>query len=172
MGAKRVAIGDCACAALPRPAHRVHRRAEVLRPTVAAPPAYKELTPENLKDTDGWKVAQPSDATLRGKWWEIFGDPQLNSLEDQVSVSNQNIAAATATFLAARALVKQARAQYYPTVGVNPSITYSRPSHGAIRRSIHGGSSQLRFRAGRSPITRCRSTLPGSRISGGVFAIP
>ena len=65
-------------------------------------------------------MAQPSDATLRGKWWEIFGDPQLNALEEQVNVSNQNVAAAAASFLAARALVKQARAQYYPTVGGEP----------------------------------------------------
>ena len=75
------------------------------KPSVTAPPAYKELTPENFKDTDGWKQAQPSDGMLRGKWWEIFGDPGLNSLEEQVSVSNQNIAAAAASYLEARALV-------------------------------------------------------------------
>src|SRR5580693_3264153 len=92
------------------------------RPSAAAAPAYKELTPADFKNTDGWKVATPADDALRGKWWEIFHDPQLNTLEDQVNVSNQNIAAATASFLAARALVKQARSQYYPTVGVNPSI--------------------------------------------------
>ncbi len=80
------------------------------RPSVAAPPAYKELTPENFKDTDGWKQAQPGDATLQGKWWELFDDPELNSLEEQVNVSNQNIAAAAASFLEARALVRQARA--------------------------------------------------------------
>jgi NodT family efflux transporter outer membrane factor (OMF) lipoprotein len=85
---------------------------------VEVPPAYKE--------TEGWKVAQPSDAALRGKWWEIFSDTQLNSLEEQIAVSNQNVAASAANFLAARALVKQARAQYYPTIGVGPSITYAR----------------------------------------------
>lgn len=100
------------------------------RPTAAAAPAYKELTPENFKDTDGWKQAQPSDGTLKGNWWEIFNDAQLNALEEQVNVSNQNIAAAAANFLAARALVRQTRAQYYPTVTANPSITNSRPSLG------------------------------------------
>ncbi len=85
---------------------------------VEVPPAYKE--------TEGWKIAQPSDAALRGKWWEIFSDTQLNSLEEQISVSNQNVAASAANFLAARALVKQARAQYFPTIGVSPSITYAR----------------------------------------------
>src|SRR3984893_1744277 len=79
------------------------------RPPAAAAPAYKELTPENFKDTDGWKQAQPSDGTLKGNWWEIFNDAQLNALEEQVSVSNQNIAAAAANFLAARAVVRQTR---------------------------------------------------------------
>jgi NodT family efflux transporter outer membrane factor (OMF) lipoprotein len=100
------------------------------RPSAPAAPAYKELTPENFKDTDGWKQAQPSDATLKGKWWEIFNDPQLNALEEQVNISNQNIAAAAANFLSARALVRQARAQYYPTLTANPTITNSRPSLG------------------------------------------
>ncbi len=94
------------------------------RATVETPPAYKE--------TEGWKVAQPQDETIRGKWWETFNDPQLNVLEDQVNISNQNIAAAAASFLSARAMVKQARAQYYPTVSANPTIVYSRqPIFGA-----------------------------------------
>jgi NodT family efflux transporter outer membrane factor (OMF) lipoprotein len=100
------------------------------RPPAPVAPAYKELTPENFKDTDGWKQAQPGDATLKGNWWEIFNDTQLNALEEQVNVSNQNIAAAAANFLAARALVRQTRAQYYPTISANPTITNSRPSLG------------------------------------------
>ena len=98
------------------------------RPPVTAPPNYKELTPDNFKDTDGWKVAQPSDSALKGKWWEIFGDPQLNALEDQIEVSNQNVAAAAANYLAARALVREARSQYYPVIGASPSITGARES--------------------------------------------
>jgi NodT family efflux transporter outer membrane factor (OMF) lipoprotein len=95
------------------------------RATVETPPAYKEM--------DGWKVAQPQDDTIRGKWWETFNDPQLNALEDQVDISNQNIAAAAASFLSARAMVKQARAQYYPNVTANPTIVYSRqPIFGAV----------------------------------------
>src|SRR5579862_9588919 len=77
------------------------------RPAVASPGAYKELTPETAKDVAGWKTAQPQDqdATLRGKWWEVFGDPQLNALEEQADTSNQNIASAAANFLQARATV-------------------------------------------------------------------
>jgi NodT family efflux transporter outer membrane factor (OMF) lipoprotein len=90
------------------------------RASVETPPAYKEM--------EGWKTAQPQDDTLRGKWWERFNDPQLNALEEKVNISNQNIAAAAASFLAARALVKEARSQLFPTVSTNPSITVQRPS--------------------------------------------
>jgi len=96
------------------------------KPTAQAPQAYKELTPADFSKTDGWKVAQPQDNALHGKWWELFNDPELNALEEQVNISNQNIKAATASYFAARALVKQARSQYYPTVSVGPAITTSR----------------------------------------------
>ncbi len=95
-------------------------------PPTPAPPAYKEMTPENLKQTEGWKEAQPQDSVLHGKWWEVFGDQQLDALEEQVNISNQNIAASFASFLQARALVRQARSQYFPTVTTNPSITSNR----------------------------------------------
>jgi NodT family efflux transporter outer membrane factor (OMF) lipoprotein len=97
-----------------------------VRPTAQAPAAYKELTPADMQVTDGWKVAQPQDDVIRDKWWEVFNDPQLNALEEQVNVSNQNIAAAAANFLSARALVKQARSRYFPTVTTGPSITNER----------------------------------------------
>jgi NodT family efflux transporter outer membrane factor (OMF) lipoprotein len=96
------------------------------RPTMQAPGAYKEVTPDDLKKMDGWKVAQPQDSALHGKWWEILGDTQLNTLEEQVNVSNQNVAAAFANFMAARALVREARAQYFPTVTAGASITRQR----------------------------------------------
>ncbi len=92
------------------------------RPTMQAPQTYKEVTPADLKKMDGWKVAQPQDSALHGKWWETLGDPQLNALEEQVNISNQNVAAAFANFMAARALVRQARAQYFPTASVGASV--------------------------------------------------
>ena len=97
-------------------------------PSTDNPAVYKELTPAGFPNTDGWKVAQPKDDALRGKWWEIFNDPQLNALEDKVNVSNQSIAAAAANFFAARAMVREARSQLFPTVSVNPSITSQRSS--------------------------------------------
>ena len=109
-------------------------------PSAETPPAYKELTPADFQNTDGWKVAQPNDAALRGKWWEIFNNPELNALEEKVDVSNQTIASAAASFFAARALVKEARAQLFPTVTVNPSITVQRPSATLSSGKSGGGS--------------------------------
>src|SRR5580698_2531444 len=97
-------------------------------PAEQAPAAYKEITPADQKDIENWKTAQPSDDALRGKWWEIFGDPQLNTLEDQVNVSNQSIASAEASFRAARAMVKEARSQLFPTVTTAPSVTREKQS--------------------------------------------
>lgn len=79
------------------------------RPTAPVPPAYKEEPP-------GWKTAQPSDQLAKGKWWEIYQDPQLNALEEKVNVSNQTLKASVAQFEQARAMVRQFRADYYPTV--------------------------------------------------------
>ncbi len=79
------------------------------RPSAPVPPAYKE-------EPQGWKTAQPSDQIAKGKWWEIYQDAQLNALEEKVNVSNQTLKASVAQFEQARALVRQFRADYYPTV--------------------------------------------------------
>jgi len=86
------------------------------RPAAPQTPAYKEPPPE------GWKEAQPADGTIKGKWWEIYNDQQLNALEDQVSISNQNVLAAEANFRAARYAIAIARAGLYPTVSVGPTV--------------------------------------------------
>ncbi len=91
-----------------------------VKPTTVAPETYKEM-----KD---WKVAEPKDHVMRGKWWEIYNDPQLNALEEQVNISNQNIFAAEAKFHQARALIQVARAAYFPTITMGPSFTRFRPS--------------------------------------------
>jgi NodT family efflux transporter outer membrane factor (OMF) lipoprotein len=89
-------------------------------PTVPAPPAYKEM--------GNWKSAQPSDQNLGGNWWEIFQDAQLNALEQQINVSNQNLKAAVAQYQEARAALRYARADYYPTISAAPSATRQRYS--------------------------------------------
>jgi len=89
----------------------------VLTP-IQSPVAYKEFA-----GNDQWKMATPSDTVMKGKWWEIFGDPQLNKLEEMVEINNQNVKQAEANFRQARALVAAAHANYYPTIGSSPSIT-------------------------------------------------
>jgi NodT family efflux transporter outer membrane factor (OMF) lipoprotein len=113
-------------------------------PTADTPSAYKELTPADYKNTDGWKVAQPQDDTIRGKWWEIFNDPELNALEEKVNISNQTIASAAASFFAARALVKEARTQLFPTVTTDPSITRQRSPGGTSTATTTGATTSTR----------------------------
>ena len=95
----------------------------------AVGPDYKRPgaeVPQQYKEAGDWKVASPNDAMARGKWWEIFNDPQLNALEEQVAAANQNILVAEAQYRQAQALVQSARASFFPTLGANASATRSR----------------------------------------------
>ena len=112
-----------------------------VRPPVQSPPGYKELPQAVASGSDVFRTAQPRDGTTRGKWWEAFNDQQLNELEEKSSSSNQGIASAAANFLAARALVREARSQYFPTVSANPSIVNSRPSPGQFGGLATGSAS-------------------------------
>ena len=80
--------------------------------------------PEAYKETAGWKTAQPADAVARGAWWNVFDDPQLNDLEEQIDISNQTVKAAEAQVRQALALVQIARASYFPFV--TTGVTYTR----------------------------------------------
>jgi NodT family efflux transporter outer membrane factor (OMF) lipoprotein len=95
-------------------------------PAVTAP-NYKEST-VNFKDQDGWKVASPQEATIRGNWWEIFNEPELNTLEEQLNANNQSIQVSYQNYMAARALIAEARSQYWPQVTFNPAWSRSRTS--------------------------------------------
>ena len=88
---------------------------------------YKEST-VNFQDQPGWKVASPSDAMIRGNWWEVFHEPELNALEDQLNINNQTIKQYFQQYMEARALIAEARAQYWPTITVNPAWSRSRSS--------------------------------------------
>jgi len=98
------------------------------KPTVPMAPEFKEQPPDSFKESDVWKPAQPGDQTLRGNWWEIFGDPQLNALEDQLSASNQSLKVDEARFREARAMIKFNRSAEFPTISTSPSITNERYS--------------------------------------------
>jgi NodT family efflux transporter outer membrane factor (OMF) lipoprotein len=111
-----------------------------VRPPVQTPPAYKEVSQATAATPESWRTSQPKDGTDRGKWWKVFSDPQLDQLEDKANSSNQEIVAAANNFLTARALVREARAQYFPTVTTNPSIMNARPSMGQFGGLRAGGS--------------------------------
>ena len=91
---------------------------DYVRPAMAVPAAYKEQ--------GDWKQAEPKDELIRGKWWQVFGDAQLNALAEQVDVSNQNLKAAEAKYRQATALAQSARAGLLPTISANASSTRSR----------------------------------------------
>jgi NodT family efflux transporter outer membrane factor (OMF) lipoprotein len=100
--------------------------------TPPAPPpvtaaSYKE-SPVHFQDTGDWKVASPQDAMLRGKWWEVFQEPELNTLEEQLQIDNQNIKVYFQNYMEARALIAEARSYYWPTVTTSPAWTRSRSS--------------------------------------------
>jgi len=117
------------------------------RPVAQTPAGLKEMA-----GNDQWKMATPSDALLKGKWWEIFGDPQLNALEESVDINNQNVKQAEAQFRQARTLVDLNHANYYPIIGSAPSIAQTDTGSNAGRGL--GGTSQtfsLPFQASWEP---------------------
>ena len=92
------------------------------------PAVFKEAPPDSFKETKDWKIAQPGAPSLPPKWWEIFGDPQLNALEEQVAAGNQDLKVAEARFREARAMIRFNRAAEFPTISTNPSVASMRDS--------------------------------------------
>jgi NodT family efflux transporter outer membrane factor (OMF) lipoprotein len=113
-------------------------------PTPPAPsaPNYKEST-VNFQTTEGWKVSNPQEAMLRGQWWKVFNDPDLNGLEDQLNINNQNIKEYFENLMVARAEIREARAQYWPTVTTNPSFQRSRQLVNSAASGTTGEQSTL-----------------------------
>ena len=99
-----------------------------VRPTAPTTAAYKEEPPASFKETDQWRPAHPGDQTSHGKWWEIFGDPQLNQLEEQIADSNQTLKVAEARFREARAAIRFNHASQFPTISTAPSASYVKSS--------------------------------------------
>jgi NodT family efflux transporter outer membrane factor (OMF) lipoprotein len=98
------------------------------RPSAPMTPAFKEPLPDSFKETKDWKVGQPGAPSLSAKWWEIFGDPPLNALEEQVASGNQDLKVAEARFRQARAMIRVNRAAEFPTISTGPSIASLRDS--------------------------------------------
>ena len=110
---------------------------DYVTPTAPVPAAA------NYKELGDWKQAQPKDDMIRGKWWEIYHDPQLNALEDQVNISNQNVLQAEAQFREAAAAVKVARAALFPTITANPAYTESQASQNLTVHSNAPGAQHV-----------------------------
>jgi NodT family efflux transporter outer membrane factor (OMF) lipoprotein len=100
----------------------------------AAPVAFKELA--------GWKISQPADAVDKGAWWSIYHDPELDRLERMVEISNQTVKQSEAQYSNAVALVAQARAGLFPTVGLGADVT--RSGSGSTGTSSSGLTSSAR----------------------------
>ncbi len=103
------------------------------KPQYTAPAAYKETGAPSVvpppNPTDGtWKPASPSDGMLKGKWWEIYNDPQLNRLEERIATNNQALKQAMENYLAARDQVAVVRANLYPTLSLSPSVAHDQQS--------------------------------------------
>jgi NodT family efflux transporter outer membrane factor (OMF) lipoprotein len=95
-------------------------KSKYVTPTVEIAPAFRENA--------DWKPAQPADDVLRGNWWELFNDADLNALEQQIDVANQTLKAAEAQFAQARAIVRGTRAGLFPTIDASPSAVRAQPS--------------------------------------------
>ena len=106
-----------------------------------APPYSRPstVTPATFKEAPGWQAAAPADALAKGQWWLLFNDPTLNDLEARVAINNQNVAAATAAYEAARAAVREARASLFPTVDLSADATRA-GSFGSGTTTIIGGN--------------------------------
>lgn len=95
-----------------------------------------------FKQAEGWKSAAPADALQRGDWWKLYGDAELNALVGRLNVSNQNLAVAEAQYRQARALVRSARSQLFPTLSGNAGVTRSRQTTGSSSSNVSAGVSE------------------------------
>jgi outer membrane protein TolC len=139
------------------------------RPSAPMTAAYKE--------DQGWKLARPGDDIPRGRWWEIFGDPQLNALEEQVSEANQNIKVAEARFRQARALIGSARAGLFPTLSAGFSADSVRGSTGSTSTHDFLSTGDVSYELDlwgriRRGVTAAREEAPNRRRRGDSEAKP
>jgi NodT family efflux transporter outer membrane factor (OMF) lipoprotein len=95
-----------------------------IKPVVPMTESYKEEVPSSFKESEQWQPAHPADQISHGNWWEIFGDPQLNELEEQIAGSNQNLKVAEARFREARTAIRFNRATQFPSISTAPSASY------------------------------------------------
>src|SRR5579872_186039 len=116
------------------------------RPPFTAPAAYKEkgapsvVAPPNPQGGN-WQPASPSDGMLKGKWWEVYQDPQLNQLEERIATTNQGLRQALETYLAARDQIAATRADLFPRISAGPGFTHDAASRNRPLARATSGSS-------------------------------
>jgi NodT family efflux transporter outer membrane factor (OMF) lipoprotein len=143
-------------------------------PSSPSPPEFKEgaAAQSGTPGPGVWLPAQPQDAALKGKWWESFGEPELNALEEQLQISNQNIAQYLQNFMASRAMVREARSGLFPTLGVSPSITKSGAGSTASNGTTSASEVSLPFDVSWEPDVwgRVRGSVRAARAAAQVSA--
>jgi NodT family efflux transporter outer membrane factor (OMF) lipoprotein len=106
------------------------------KPATTPPPAYKEtgatsVVPPANPPGGSWKPADPSDGMLKGKWWEIYQDPQLNKLEERIATDNLQLKQALDRYQAAHDQIAVANSGLYPTLTAADQANRSRQSYNA-----------------------------------------
>jgi len=139
----------------------------------AAAPEYKETAQAAYANTPpgAWQPAKPGDAMLKGKWWEVFNEPELNALEEQLDINNQNIAVYFQNFMAARAQVREARSQYYPTLTTDPSFTRTK-SPSTLRGAGTTSSTNSSSGSGGGTTGSATGVTTSSGVTSSVISLP
>jgi NodT family efflux transporter outer membrane factor (OMF) lipoprotein len=139
------------------------------RPPMNDAPAYKEL--------GDWKPSQPSEAIFKGEWWKVFNDPILDDLEAKLDISNENIKVAAANFDQARAIVAEAKAGFWPSIGASFGATQSQTglqprSSTSLQAGINGdwtldiwGEVRRTVESNRGSAEALKATLANARLS-------
>lgn len=149
-------------------------------PHVYTPTAYKEAAAAAYRGLpEGtWQPANPQDGLVKGKWWQLFREPELDGLEEQLNINNQTVAQYFQNFMAARAQVDQARAGYFPTLAISPLASFAGGAAGPSAASVGTAGAATANPAaisGSSPVTSVSTTSgssTGSGISAHYFSIP
>ncbi len=136
-----------------------------IKPTVPTTSTYKEEVPGSFKESDQWQPARPGDRISRGNWWEVFGDPELNKLEEQIASSNQNLKVAEARFREARAAIRFNRGSQFPTISAVPSASYVKssefsPNFPSKIQQSPGKKRKRPLPTTRPPSSACRRSSP------------
>jgi NodT family efflux transporter outer membrane factor (OMF) lipoprotein len=143
-------------------------------PAAPAAPAYKESAPAAYKSAapGAWQPANPQDAAIKGKWWEIFKEPELNQLEEHLNIDNQTIVQYFQNFMAARAEVSEARSGFFPAVTANPAITRTGTGGKTSNASPNISGGTLPFDVSWEPDLwgRIRNTVHASQYAAQVSA--